>query len=376
MTSSIPSETEELLAGIDEDALGSMILIHRTKYKDPAKRFRTLPVEMCDDVADAFKEGARLTLEDVRDNAGSITMFSDPANANSYVEMDTEILPDLDALLGELRRQDGYHGSHDFDEVREKGISCFILKSGPLQKRVLVFFNVGKNHLPPDKYIVSKLTKDGLRIDRDKLVVFENRAFAVYYEDLRRLLIIRYRSTKRLLSFNEQFRARGRDILARQLRGAISLEADLDTLLGDNATNEKIVKMYGRGAFKDADPGAFVEWNRFYDEKPLEDADRISLGAGGKAAIRSRKDLVMAMRVLNHDYVEAVNARGSFALATGKKVLKVSRPGAAAAARTARHATATGRKSARRAAKGGDRPSSRGTGPPSGSGRGTSVRGT
>ena len=373
MTSSIPSETEELLAGIDEGASGSMILIHKTKHKDLAKRFRTLPVEICDDIADAFKESAKLALEDVRDNAESITTFSDPANANSYVEMDTVILPDLDALLGELRRQDGYHGSHDFDEVKEKGISCFILKSGPLQKRAFVFFNVGKNHLRPDKYIVSKITGDGLRLDKDRLVVFESRAFAVYYEDLQRLLIIRYRSTKKLLNFNEQFRARCRDILTEQLKGAISLETGLGTLLGDNTTNEKMVRMYGGGVFKNADPGAFAKWNRFYDAYPLEGANRIGLGAGGKAVVRSRDDLALALRVLNNDYVEAVNARGIYALATGKKELKVSRPGAAA--HPPRRAATTGRKSARGAARGGDRPSSRRTGHRSGSGRGVGARG-
>lgn len=325
MTPSILSETEELLKGIAEDASARMILIHKTRSRNLDKRFRLLPVEIDDAVFGAFRESTRLTLEEVRDNAASITKFSDPTNTNSYLEMDTELLPDLNALVDELRWQDSYHGSHNFEEVKEKGISCFVHKSGPGQKRMFVFFNVGKNHLRPDKYIISKLTGDGLRIDKDKLVVFENRAFAVYYEDLQRLLIISYRSAKKLLDFNEQFKTKCRDIFDGPLERLVSLEADdPDTLLGSSTTNEKIVKMHGRGVFDDADLEAFAEWNAFYRRKPLEDTRRIDLGADGKAAIRDRDDLEMVLRVLNKDIVEAVNSRGSYALATGKKELKVS----------------------------------------------------
>lgn len=344
---SIASETEEVLGGIAEDASGAMTLIHKTKFKDLAKRFRMVPINIDADIHGAFKESARRALVDVKDNAASITKFSDPTNSNSYLEMDMGLLPDLDALLDGLRRQKSFHGTHDFDEVKEKGISCYTLKSGPGQKRVFVFFNVGKNHLSPDKYIVSKFKGDKLGINTDELVVFESHAFAVYYEDIQKLLIISYRSTKKLLDFNEQFRAKCRAIFTGPLRGLVTIEGDdLDALLGDNATNEKIVKMYGGGVLESADAGVFAGWNAFYAEHPLEDTREIDLSTSGKASVRSRDDLVMVLRVLNKDIVEAVNSRGSFALATGKKELKVSR---SAAARPS-PATNTDRKGARRAA--------------------------
>lgn len=344
---SIASETKEVLGGIAEDASGTMILIHKTKFKDLAKRFRMVPINIDADIHDAFKESARRALVDVMNNTESITKFSDPANSNSYVEMDTGLLPDLDALLEGLGQQESFHGTHDFGEVKEKGISCYILKSGPGQKRAFIFFNVGKNHLSPDKYIVSKFKGDKLGINKDELVVFESHAFAVYYEDTQKLLIISYRSTKKLLDFNEQFRAKCKAVFAGPLKGLVTVEGnDLDALLGDNATNEKIVKMYGGGVFKNADAGAFAEWNTFYAKHPLENTSEIDLGANGKASIRSRGDLAMVLRVLNKDIVEAVNSRGSFALATGKKELKVSR---SAAAHTS-PATDAGRKGTRRAA--------------------------
>lgn len=344
---SIASETEEVLGGIAEDASGEMVLIHKTKFRDLAKRFRMVPISIDGDIHATFKESARRALADVKDNATSITKFSDPANSNSYVEMDTGLLPDLDTLLDGLRRQNNFHGTHDFGEVKEKGISCYILKSGPGQKRVFVFFNVGKNHLSPDKYIVGKFKGDKLGINRDKLVVFESRAFAIYYEDIQKLLIVSYRSTKKLLDFNERFRAKCRAVFAGPLRGLVSInEGDLDALLGDNATNEKIVKMYGGGIFERADAGDFAEWNAFYAAQPLEGTSEIGLGAEGKAIVRSRDDLAMVLRVLNKDIVEAVNSRGSFALATGKKELKVSR----SAATRPSLATTAGRKGARGAA--------------------------
>ena len=325
MTSAIPSVTRAMLDGLGGGSSGSMILIHRTQSKDPSRRFRTVPVNIDDGINNAFKERAKLALENIKANEKSISKFSDPTNANSYVEVEAGVLADLDTLLGRLKSEKSFHGSHNFDEVKEKGISCYVLKSE--QKRVFIFFNVGKNNLDPDRHIVSKLTGDGLLIQRDKLVIFENKAFAVYYEEAQSLLMIDYNQTKKLLSFNEQFKIKCKAVLDESLDDLVSLEADdLDGLLNVNATNEKITKMDARGVFEGADREIFAEWNKFYDTMPLEGTRKVDLGNDGKAIIRNRDDLEMTLRILNNDIVEAVNARGTFAMATGKKELKVSRP--------------------------------------------------
>lgn len=325
--SAILAETDDVLEGMGKDAYGRMILIHRTRIRDLKRKFRVLPVEIDDDLAAEFEERTRLALEDVRNNRESITGFSDPANAKSYLEMNVGLLPDLEALLGDLEKETGFHGSHDFDEIREKGISCFVLKL-PDQRRVFVFFNVGKNHLRPDKHIVSRPTKEGLRLHTEKLVVFENRAFAVYYEGIRELLIISYRQTKRLLNFDERFRAKCRSILDGDMGGLVAFDdTDPDAVLGDKSINEKIVKMDDRGAFAGADRRLFAAWNKFYGTTPLAGTGPIALDASGRAVAKRPSDLEMPLRVLNNDIVEAVISRGRYALATGKKELEVLRPG-------------------------------------------------
>lgn len=325
--SDIRAETDAVLEGMDKNAYGEMILIHKTKIRDLKRRFRVLPVEIYDDLEAEFEKRTKLVLEDVKNNGELITDFSDPANAKSYVAMNVGLLPDLEALLRDLEKETGFHGSHDFDEIREKGISCFVLKLQD-QKRVFVFFNVGKNHLSPDKHIVSRPTKEGLQLHKDKLVVFENRAFAVYYEDIQELLIISYRQTKKLLNFDERFRAKCRSILGGDLGGLVAFDdADPNVVLDDKSINEKIVKMDSRGTFARADRRLFAAWNKFYETTPLAGTGPISLDASGRAIAREPSDLEMPLRVLNNDIVEAVISRGRYALATDKKELRVLRSG-------------------------------------------------
>lgn len=320
----IRAETDAVLEGLGKDAHGEMILIHRTKYRDLEKKFRLLPVEIYDDLKAAFEEGARSALEGIMDNAESMTDFSDPANAKSYVAMDGSLLPDLGVLLKKLEEETSLHGSHDFDEVREKGISCFVIKL-PDQRRAFMLFNVGKNHLNPDKHIVTKLVKGGLRLHTDRLVIFENRAFAVYYEDIKKLLMISYRQTKKLLNFDERFRAKCRSILDDGMGGLVTLDdAETDVILGDRSVNEKMVKMESRGTLAGADRGLFTAWNEFYETTPLEGTGRIRLDGGGRAIVKKPSDLEMLLRVLNGDIVEVVISRGRYALATGKKELEVT----------------------------------------------------
>ena len=210
------------------------------------------------------------------------------------------------------------------DELKEKGIGCLILKSGA--RRAFVFFNVGKNHLRPDKYIVSSISSDGLSLHHGELIVFEKHVFAVYYEDLENLLITSYSSAKKLFGLNEQFKSKCIDILDDKLKSLVSLEnADYKTLLGNMATNEKMVKMDSRGAFKTINHKTLEEWNQFHVKTPLEGTDPIRLNPDGKAVIADRNNLEMLLRVLNNEIVEPVTDRRSYALAPSKKTLEVSR---------------------------------------------------
>ena len=324
MKPTISSITEEILDGDVADMSAEVILIHKTRFKGFDKMFRIVSVDTDSGMKRALIENAREALEGVKKNIGSITAFSNPADANSYVTMDLGMLPRLDALLAELRAHSGYHGSHRFDELKEKGIGCLILKSGA--QRAFVFFNVGKNHLRPDKYIVSSLTNDGLSLHRGELIVFEKYVFAVYYEDLENLLITSYASAKKLLGLNEQFKSKCIDILDDKLKILVSLEnTDYKTLLGNMATNEKMVKMDSRGAFKAVNRKTLEDWNQFHAKTPLEGTDSIKLNPVGKAVIADRNNLEMLLCVLNNEIVEPVTDRRSYALAPSKKTLEVSR---------------------------------------------------
>lgn len=324
MKPTISSITDEILDGDVGDMSAEVILIHKTRFKNFDRMFRIVSVDTDGRMKRALIENAREALEGVKKNAGSIMAFSDPVDANSYVTMDLGVLPRLDALLGELKAHSGYHGSHKFAELKEKGIGCLILKSGV--RRAFVFFNVGKNQLRPDKYIVSSLTGEVLSLHHGELIVFEKHVFAVYYEDLENLLIISYNSAKRLLGLNEQFRDKCIDILDDKLKRLVFLEhADYKAFLGNMATNEKMVKMDGRGAFKTANRKTLEEWNQFHATTPLEGTDPVRLNPDGKAVIADRNDLEMLLRVLNNEIVEPVTDRRSYALAPSKKTLEVSR---------------------------------------------------
>lgn len=327
MRRTIPSITDELLAAGASDMSAEVILIHKTKARSPGRMFRIVSVDTIGEMKRALIDNARDALKDVKKNAESITPFSDPAGDNSYTTMALGVLPSLDALLGELKAHSGHHGSHKFDELKEKGIACLALKSG--NQRAFVFFNVGKNHLRPDKYIVSSLTRDGLILHRKKLVIFEKRVFAVYYEDLEELLITSYVSAKKLFGLNKQFKDKCIDILDDKLEGLVSLErGNYKALLGNMKTNEKMVKMDSRGAFKEVKQETLEAWNRFHTKTPLEGTGRIRLDPGGKAVIAGRQDLEMLLSVLNNEIVEPVTERRSYALAPSKKTLRVSRRGA------------------------------------------------
>ena len=320
MTDTIPSVTKEILAGV-EGSFASLFLVQRVPPRGPHKSFRTVSVEIRDDMAEEFRESAKKALEDVVNNQDRITEFSDPSNANSYVAMDRNTLPQLDALLGDLERRDGFHGSRSFDEVKDKGISCLALKLG--DRRVFVFHNVGKNNNSPDKYIVGRFAGGGLRLNTDKLVVFEKHVFAIYYEDLGQLLIVSYRSAKRLLGFREQFRSTCKTILTKKLNELVSLgDADPEALLGSAAVNEKMVKMHGRGAFDNPDRDVFKRWNQFYKKTHLDDTSPVDIDPDGKAVVDDRDSLEMLLHILSHDVVEPVTLRNTYALATSKKGLR------------------------------------------------------
>lgn len=327
MRRTIPSTTDELLAADASGMSAEVILIHKTRARSTDRMFRIVSVDTDGEMKKALIDNARDALEDVKKNAESITPFSDPAGENSYTAMKLGVLPSLDALLRELEAHSGYHGSHRFDELKEKGIACLALKSG--NRRAFVFFNVGKNHLRPDKHIVSRLTGDGLILHREKLVIFEKHVFAVYYEDLEELLITSYKSAKKLFGLNKQFKDKCSDILDDKLGDLVSLErGDYEALLGSMKTNEKMVKMDSRGAFKEVKQETLEAWNKFHTKTPLEGTDRIRLDPDGKAVIAGRQDLEMLLSVLNNEIVEPVTERRSYALAPSKKTLRVSRRGA------------------------------------------------
>ena len=322
MTDTIPSITEEILAGIN-DSFGSLFLVQRVPPRGPHKSFRTISVEIGDDIAGEFKESARRALEDVANNRDRITKFSDPSNANSYVAMDRSTLPQLDALLVKLEHADGFHGSRNFSDVKDKGISCLVLKSG--DRRVFVFHNVGKNNNSPDKYIVGRFGGGGLSLNTDKLVVFEKHVFAIYYEDLGQLLIVSYRSAKKLLGFKEQFRSTCRTILTKKLKSLVSFEnVDPEALLTSAAVNEKMVKMHGRGAFNNPNPEVLKKWNRFYKKTHLDGTSLVKTDSAGKAVVNDRDSLEMLLHIMSHDVVEPVTLRKTYALATSKKNLRAS----------------------------------------------------
>lgn len=323
MAPTILSTTREMLDIETSEMSARMILVHKTKSRNFDRMFRTVSVDIDSGMKKALIENARGALEGVAKNAGSITEFSDPANANSYVAMDPGVLPSLVSLLGELKTQTGHHGSSNYDELKEKGIGCLVLKSRG--RRAFVFFNTGKNQLRPDKYIVSRLDHEQLTLHDGKLIVLERDVFAVYYENLEKLLIISYRSAKKLLGLNEQFRSKCVSILDEKLGDLVTFEgADTAALLSNMTTNEKMVKMDSRGAFEGASRETLDRWNRFYKSTPLEKTSPIRLNADGKAVIGSRDDLDMLLCVLNNEVVEPVTDRRSYALAPSKKSLRVS----------------------------------------------------
>lgn len=327
MRPTIRSITDEMLGADASDMSAEVILIHKTKARSTDRMFRIVYVDTDGEVKKALIDNARDALGDVKKNAESITPFSDPAGDNSYATMALGVLPSLDALLGELKAQPGHHGSHRFDDLKEKGIACLALKSW--NRRTFVFFNVGKNQLRPDKHIVSRLTGDGLILYREKLIIFEKHVFAVYYEDAEELLITSYKNAKKLFGLNKQFKDKCVDILDDKLKGLVSLERDdYEALLGSMKTNEKMVKMDGRGAFEVVRRETLEGWNRFHRRTPLEGTDQIRLDRDGKAVIDNRRDLEMLLSVLNNEIVEPVTERRSYALAPSKKSLQVSRRGA------------------------------------------------
>lgn len=324
MDPNILSITDKILSVKTADMSADLVLLHRTKSSNADRMFRSVSVSLDDEMKKMLIENTKKTFKAVKKNAYSITEFSDPADHNSYVEMTLGVLPKLNALLDELKRGTGYHGSSNFDELNKKGIGCLILKSGG--RRIFAFFNVSKNHLRPDKYIITSLSRERLTLHDGKIIVLEKNVFAVYYEDLEKLLITSYRSAKKLLGFNEQFKSVCSLILDAKLDELVTFEgADHRAFLGNMATNEKMVKMDSRGAFEGVTRKVLEVWNQFYKKTPLEETNLIKLNKDGKAVISNHKDLKMLLRVLNSEIVEPVTDRRSYALAPSKKPLRVSR---------------------------------------------------
>ena len=307
------------------ETYSKIFLIHRSGHKDISKKFHAHVAEIDDDLKPDFDAMTKQVLQDIQKNYSKIKSFNDPENTDEYRIMKKDTISELDGLFEELETQKDLSPITNFDQMERDNHNMYCLQFKTPDKRIFMFAKIEKYVVLKNiQNIIAEFKSKKLAKKKNDVVIFSKNVFCVYYENIEKLLMLKYSDTKKLLGFKKLFKDNCTKILRDDLEGVIRFEEkNLDSILGNNDINEFLLKMNNRNLIE-TNHLHYEKWNELYEKQKFIDKrlSKLMLDPDGVPIVKNSRELGMVLYVSNNDIMTGVIKRGEYALVLSKVILK------------------------------------------------------